>query len=180
MQEMVNWPGPFDSYHDSGEGGLFAWMVVPEATSDGEDLAPNVAGYNCHVDVEAYLSRPRVALRAPDVCISADRVKVYEPHDYKNGWITRSMELDRLIQQQPGDHRELRRAVIQSLGSDDLSVPMLAAVFLGSTCHSLWDERMSSYFEVTPDSLTEGGKALYNGFQAAYGVDPMILTFLDT
>jgi hypothetical protein len=53
-------------------------------------------------------------------------------------------------------------------------------VFLGSTSASLWDEQRSRYFEVTKDDLTMDGKEIYNALQRAYGVDPILLTFLDT
>lgn len=180
MQEMINWPSAFGEYHDSGEGGLFAWMAVPEAMTDGDVPGPNVYGNNCHVDVSAYLSRPRIMLNTPDVCVSSERRKVFPPYDYRDGWLQQSMRLDRLIKEHLGDDRGLRRGLIQSLGADDISVPMLAAMFLGSTCHSLYSDSQGMHFEVTKDDLTPGGRTLYNAWQAVYGVDPVILTFLDT
>lgn len=181
MQEMVHWPAPTGWHSDSGEGGLFAWMVVPETASSGEAVEANVFARNCHVDVSAYLSRPRVMLTRPDVCVSAEGRKVFEPYDYDDAWLNRALDLGKLLDEHKGpEDARLRRALIQTMGSDDVSVPMLAAVFLGSTSHSLWDEAAGQYFEVTFAHLTQDGKLLYELWQRVYGVEPVLLTFLDT
>jgi hypothetical protein len=181
MEDMINWPGTLD-YEDSGEGGLFAWMIVPEFISSGEAYGANVYGNNCHVDVDAYLSRPRVMLKSPDVCVSPEGRKVFEPYNHRDSWFNQSMRLDRMVREYLGEDRErgLRQGLIQSLGADDISVPMLASVFLGSTGQSLYSHRQGGYFAVTKNDLTLNGKTLYNAFQQAFGVDPIILTFLDT
>lgn len=181
MQEMVNWPVPGDRYSDSGEGGLFAWMVVPEAVSSGEGMGPNVFATNCHVDVSAYLSRPRVLLNRPDVCVSAAGQKLYEPYDYRDAWVHQSISIGAMLNHQHNpEHRTLHNALHRTLGRDDVSVPLLAAVFLGSTCHSLWHEAEGRYFEVTRDHLTSRGLTQYALWQGVYGVEPVLLTFLDT
>jgi hypothetical protein len=181
MEELVNWPGTLD-LTDSGEGGLFAWMIVPEAMTDGDVPGPNVYGNNCHVDVTAYLSRPRLMINRPDVCVSPECSQVFVPYEHRNSWFDHSMTLEKLVTaaEGEGETSPLRRALFGTLGQDDLSVPLLVAVFLGSTHQSLWDARLGRYFQVTKETLTLPGQALYSGFQAVYGVDPVILTFLDT
>lgn len=179
MKELVNWPETGHRYRDSGEGGLFAWMMVPEAISSGEAHGPEAAGFNnCYVDVSAYLSRPRIMLNRPDVCVSAQGRNVYTHWDFKNSWFQRSKEIGQRLD--PDKDYRLKQALHQAMGSDDISVPMLASIFLGSTCHSLWDETLGCYFEVSHPYLTQDGKLQYELWQRVYGVDPIILTFLDT
>lgn len=178
MQEMVTWPDPTGSFRDSGEGGLFAWLIVPEALSSGEAYGANVYGNNCHVDVSAYLSRPRVMLTSPNVCVSPERSKIFTPYQHRDSWFDHTRELlERL--DKAGD-RPLKQALYRSMGADDVSVPMLAAVFLGSTHHSLYDETAGAYFRVRFEHLTQQGKQVYEALRLVYGVDPLILTFLDT
>lgn len=183
MNDLVNWPSTLD-YEDSGEGGLFAWMIVPEYIGDGEPYATaaNTYGNNCYVDVNAYLSRPRILLNSPDVCVSSEGRKVFMPWKHRDSWFDQSQTIDKRLKLDPNteEGRTLRMALLKTLGADDISVPMKASVFLGSTSQSLYSSRQGGYFEVTKNDLTLTGKTLYNGFQQAFGVDPIILTFLDT
>jgi hypothetical protein len=182
MEEMINWPGGDASYTDSGEGGLFAWMLVPETLSNGEAYGANIYGNYCHVDVAAYLSRPRVMLTRPDVCVSPEGRKVFEPYRHRDSWFDHSMALDKRLDLnvEVDADRRLKRALISTMGQDDISVPMLATVFLGSTGASLYDERQGAYFTAVKENLTPLGLTIYNRFQQAFGVDPVLLTFLDT
>lgn len=179
MQEMINWPTADKRYQDSGEGGLFAWMVVPEAVTDGDAAGANVYGNNCCVDVSGYLSRPRAMITRPDACVSPERVKLYEPYDYRNSWFDQQRKIEEALGG-PQANASLVRAVRQTMGSDDLSVPLLASTFLGSTCLSLWDEQAGAYFAAGFEHLTDPGKRIYEAQREAYGVEPIILTFLDT
>lgn len=63
---------------------------------------------------------------------------------------------------------------------DRVSLPLRAAVFLGSTSASPWDERAGNYWCARPDDLTEDGKVLYDALRRANGAEPLLLTFLDT
>jgi hypothetical protein len=67
-----------------------------------------------------------------------------------------------------------------TLGRDDISLPLLAAVFLGSTGASMWAPTKHEYFTAKYEHLTQHGKTLYDGLRLAYGVEPTLLTFLDT
>lgn len=53
-----------------------------------------------------------------------------------------------------------------------------AAVFLGATSHSLYSSESGNYFTVTPDSLTDEGKAIVAALSVVGKVE--LLTFLDT
>lgn len=64
--------------------------------------------------------------------------------------------------------------------SERTSLPPRAAVFLDSTSASLWDERAGNYWCARPDDLTEEGKILYDMLRRVNGVEPLLLTLLDT
>ncbi len=181
MQEMISWPVEGAHYHDSGEGGMFAWMVVPEAVSSGEAFGSNAYGTNCHVDVGGYLSRPRSFLDRPDACVSTEAAaKLYEWRDYRKSWVQQSMEIGKILEQHTQGTALSRAALYRTLGADDISVPLLASTFLGSTCLSLWNEDVGRYFEAGRGDLTAQGRRLYDIQSEVYGVGPVILTFLDT
>jgi hypothetical protein len=62
----------------------------------------------------------------------------------------------------------------------DDSVELLMALHLGSTGSSLWSESGGHYFCAEYKDLSKEGRALYDSAKAAYGIEPLILTFLDT
>ena len=59
-----------------------------------------------------------------------------------------------------------------------LSVPLLAAVCLGSSGGSFWDGE--EYWHCTMSDLTDAGSQLVGMLRELYGVEPELLTFLDT
>ena len=59
-----------------------------------------------------------------------------------------------------------------------LSVPLLAAVCLGSSGGSFWDGE--EYWCCTTSDLTDAGFRLVMMLGELYGVEPELLTFLDT
>lgn len=161
---LIRWPGGDDRYHDTGEGGLFAWMVVPaEADKPGVD--------NCAVDTHLYLTRPDVMVsHAPEM---------WEPSDYRNtGWdrIERARDALKTL---PG-HEEAAEGLVEVMGRDELSQALRAAVFLGSTPCSYNRNNGTGYFQATAEHLTLEGLRIYDGLQFAFGTTPQILTFLDT
>lgn len=158
-KNLVNFDVPGDHLEDSGEGGLFAIMVVPEP--EGYDTM-------CHVDAKTVILRP-------DVCVSEHRNALWEP--WEHGRMTNGKAYQQLTQ---AGMEELARWALMTTSDHDLSLPLLASAFLGSTCHSLWNARQSAYWTAGVDDLTEQGKTLYDSLKAAYGVEPLILTFLDT
>lgn len=62
-----------------------------------------------------------------------------------------------------------------------LSRPYLAAIVLGSTGWSGWNEDLGEYWHCTFDDLNPVGQALYRQIESLYpGCDLHLLTFLDT
>lgn len=161
-EDKINFPAPGGCMSDSGEGGMFVMMVVPEPK--GLDL-----GHACHVDVHILLTQP-------DVCVSRERNEVWEAYD-SDAWRT-EMELSQFIQKQ--GKLEWKRWMFHAHSGDRLSDSVQAAIHLGSTSYSLYDEHQGAYWTATKDDLTLVGKTLYNALEEAYGVTPLILTFLDT
>lgn len=159
-REMVRFPSEGDGLEHSGEGGIYVIMVVPEPWEHD--------GHNAHVDVHATLSRP-------DVCLSARRTEIWEPYDHAklgSGRVYQALTAK--------GENELAQWALRATHDSEISAPLLASVFLGSSGVPLWSSDLSAYWTAGVDDLTEAGKALYDGLKAAYGVEPVLLTFLDT
>lgn len=60
------------------------------------------------------------------------------------------------------------------------STHLLAAVCLGSSGGSFWNDEKGCYWRCTKDDLTNEGKVLLDILEKTYGRQPYILTFLDT
>ena len=60
------------------------------------------------------------------------------------------------------------------------SVGLLAAVHVGNTGQSLWNETEGHMFEATADDLTPEGQALVATLERLYGQKVVLLTWLDT
>ena len=137
---------------------MYVLLVVPY---------PDDWSANCCVDAQAKISRA-------DLCLSPEQGVFWEP--YRQG-----REPFRL-------HGRLKAAglndlalwALEAVDSQELSVPVLASVFLGSTSHSLVDEAAGSWWTASESDLTPVGRAVWSGLRAAYGVEPILLTFLDT
>lgn len=159
---LINWPTGDDRYRDTGEGGMFAYAVVTTA-----DVSLKEA---CTVDVAHYLTRP-------DVCVSRE-AELWEPFDYHASGSTRLHNV-RARLEQLGEHK-FKDSLNRMIGEDELSVPLRAALYLGSTSASLSLADGGGYFEATYGDLTPAGRALCESLSAAYGTSPQIVTFLDT
>jgi len=61
-----------------------------------------------------------------------------------------------------------------------ISRSLYAAVMVGNTGGSWWNEERQDYFECKYDDLTAEGKTLYRNLWDLYGFPPIIVTFLDT
>lgn len=161
--QMVNFPGAGSGYEDSGEGGLFVMMVVTRPP-DWTD--------NCHVDVIADLRISR-----PDVCVSPEQRLLWEAWDYRKGDHAKQTEAYRVLTEH--QYNKLASWALRARNWDEFSVSLLASVHMGSCAASLCHPE-ESYWEATPDDLTEEGKALFSGLYGAFGREPILLTFLDT
>lgn len=136
MKNLVSFPSPLSPHlEDSGEGGMYAIMVVPKGGG-----APDL----CSVGVN-------IQLTDPDILINLDRMR--------DVW---------------GDGGP------SSVHAEPGSLPLRAAVFLGSTSSSLWDEEAGNYWYARPDDLTEDGRVLHDALRCIHGAEPLLLTFLDT
>jgi hypothetical protein len=169
MEPLVNFPDfcPI-GYTDMGEGGLYSMLVVPE---------PEDWTNNCHVDVQTFLTRP-------DAPVTADlNRQVWEPsnHGADGDWMIQSRVLTHFGRDK-GECADNAawQWVARVTNPSDLSYACLASVFLGSIPWSLYNEHEGHFWYAQYEDLTQAGKAVYNGLKAAYGVEPLLFTFLDT
>lgn len=154
---------PYGSHwDDSGEGGLFVMLVVvkPEEWQD-----------NCSVDVG-------IALPRPDVAVSAVHRELWGPYDYETSGFKKACEAKEIFDRE--QRKDLARWAMQSRSTEDDSVDLLMAMHIGSTPCSLHSEVTGGYFDAGYDDLTVAGRGLYDMVKAAYGIEPTLLTFLDT
>jgi hypothetical protein len=167
---MVRFPETGD-WQDSGEGGLFVMMVVVKPmTEEGFDDRTRWDTY-CNVDVPIHLGRP-------DVCVSSERRLLWEPYDYNTSSAKAEYEVNKILDEVK--RPELKRWLFSTRSSMEDSVELLMALHLGSTSASLHSESAGHYFCAEYKDLSKEGRGLYDTAKAAYGIEPLILTFLDT
>lgn len=157
-EEMISFPSPGPGFRDAAEGGMYVLLVVPY---------PDDWSANCCVDAQAQISRA-------DLCLNPGHGALWEP--YKQGQVP-FRAYDRL---KAAGMDDLARWCLRAVDPQELSVPVLVSAFLGSTSYSLVDEAADSWWTASESDLTPVGRAVWNGLRAAYGVDPLLLTFLDT
>lgn len=161
---MINWPGS-DFYHDTGEGGLFAYLVV---------LEPQAPDDPCNVDVHVLLTEPDV--RVP---FRMAEPQLWDQTDYHDRARTRLHAARAALER--ADEGELAKSLVGLRGEDELSVGLRWAGFLGATSASLCHNTLGGYFEATWDDLTPTGRAVYDALTKEYGERAVhIVTFLDT
>jgi hypothetical protein len=160
MAQMVNWPGADGfSWVDSGEGGLYAMLVVP---SDDREDDPH-----CHIDVN-------VVMTAPDAPQSDVR-DFGGPYDAREA--RSRAEAEEILR--TSSSKVAYHWAIRAYSPDALSASVQAAIHIGSTSASLVHVH-GGYFRVGYENLTTRGKLLYDTLKSAYDREPVILTFLDT
>lgn len=170
--ELIEFPEYTDGrYRDSHVGGLFVMLFIPE---------PENWNHQCYVDVN-------IEATSPDVLVYATGDEDFWPNSWSGGtvynppWKIEQKVIDLVRAAAPADEpNDMLQWVIRARSADRTSVPMLVAMHLGSDHRSLWDENNGHYWYGTYKSLTEAGRALYDSLRAAYGIDPIIATFLDT
>lgn len=178
--ELINFPQPGGEWRDSGEGGQFVKLVVPE---------PEGWLNNCCVDAS-------IVLKQPDVCHNGR--ELWEPYDHEANmtqhdvfqYMRRRLEDEKESGvEQPEWKKEFHRGidyhkwgswVLRANNPDHISVPVLAAVEMGSSQFSLWSESQSRYWLADEFSLTEAGQRVADSLHVAFGIAPILLTFLDT
>jgi hypothetical protein len=174
-QELITFPSGGE-WEDSGEGGMYALLVVKE---------PLEWRTNCNVDVHTLIQRNRpdakrsttVRMTPHDVCVSSQEAKLlWAPYNYQSSGYQHDAAKVLRSKGMAVEAQWVERAD----DPDDYSTSMLATAFLGSTSQSLFSEERGAYFEATIEDLTEQGRALHRLYKSAYGIKPVILTFLDT
>ncbi len=149
----VRWPEG-SPWKDSGEGGMWAAVLIPAATF------PQLDPWDVCMSPTS-----TIALPLPDVAVH-DRGGIYT--DGQREWRD-------LINAPKGERRdrELERATLSA------GAGVLAAVVLGATGGS-WHDPDGDYFEVTHDTLTDAGRALVEALEAMYERPAQFVTYLDT
>lgn len=183
MNDLIEFPHPTADWTDSGEGGQFVMLVVPE---------PDGWTNSCCVDVQIMLSQP-------DVCHTPN--DFWPPHDSK-GFLAqqglhqylryREQDAQMVVQDATAtpswagrlprgiNYREWNSWVLRAKSWDDVSKGVLAAVHMGSSHYSMWSETGGHYWTASQDDLTREGRAIRDSLQGAFEIEPVLLTFLDT
>ena len=184
MNGYVNFPVNDQEYKNSGEGGLFVLLVVPDEwpvdfmechgntnyvmyneNLVGADVEEECDCDECESLVLVGLERRGVEhYHFPSM---DEREFNYRPHIHDGG--------KRL-------HFPLIKVDAPKFNPDPyLSVSYLAIVNLGSTSWSGWNEEKGNYFVCTYNDLNEEGKTLYNSIKTLYPKGKLVLqTWLDT
>lgn len=181
--ELINFPCPDGEWRDSGEGGQFVKLVVPQP-DDWENY--------CHVDSAIVLTQPDVCHNPGELWAPYDYDAVMTQHDVFRYMRRRREDQQAVVQDaqaapawakefhQGIDYQKWGSWAIRALDPEYLSTAMLAAVHLGSSGHSLWSERQSCYWLADEAALTEAGQRVADSLHVAFGIKPLLLTFLDT
>lgn len=156
--ELINFPGE-GYWEDSGEGGQYVMLVIP---------MPNDYTFHCSVDMSILMTRP-------DVCHTPN--ELWEPYHYHTSGYKKSIQAAEVLRDV--GESDLAQWACQRYSHDELSTSVLAAVHLGSSCRSLVNGTVG-YWTASYDDLTSAGRILWDTLKNVYGVEPMLLTFLDT
>lgn len=159
-------------WRDTGEGGQYVLLAVP---------VPGDHADNCCVDVATYLRLPKPANR-PDVVMSHPDV-CHTPNELwsRKGYLDGSRESYDAYRHFTGVGNErLARWALHAQSSGQFSEPMLASILLGSDGESRYSDAHGTYWTASYADLTFRGRLLYDIMRGLYGVEPLLLTFLDT
>jgi hypothetical protein len=160
-EELIRFPGVGGTWSDAGEGRMYVYAVVPRPV-DYPD--------NCIVE-------NMIVLTEPDAPVSDIRPLWGDPASAAEEKAARR-DAARLMDR---EGFAVKAASVRSLVSlDSFSVDMLAAVFMGSTHHSLQVSGGGTFWEAAREDLTVAGTQLLDRLHSAFGVEPVLLTFLDT
>lgn len=159
--DLVNFPNDGD-WEDSGEGGLYVLLVVPEP-DDWDD--------GCHRDVS-------IVMTSPDVVVTPEARDFWDSVDHRSSGFSKSIEASKIFKEMKRD--DLNRWAMFTTSPEDYSRSVVAAMVVGSTPCSLYSDRDGHYFDAAYEDLKPEGKALFDGLRAAYAIEPVLITFLDT
>lgn len=182
-EKLIDFDGIEGDWRDSGEGGQFVMLVVPEA----DDWSTK-----CHVDVGIRLTRPDVCNTPNDLWAPFNHESNAHRHDLGHYLFNRANDARAVIQDASArpawakefyrgfQYAEWARWAVRAHAEEELSTGVLAAVHLGSSQFSLWSESRGSYWTAGEGNLTLAGRDLFNSLANAFDVAPLLLTFLDT
>ena len=162
---LINWPVPDERYRDLGEGGLFAYLIIADFL-DG----PAEVTTHCNVDTYAHLD-------LPDVCVSPEGIRLWPSGAQREEEYRNASDVHHFLGQHGAPDR-LKEWPLATRSVSWMSESLWATVFLGSTSAALCDE--DGYFAAAYEHLTEPGRVLHDTMRHAYGIEPRLLTFLDT
>lgn len=169
---LIDWPVGDPRWTDSGEGGLYAYLVVPAY----EEVSRSTGG--CCVCTYTYLTRP-------DVCVSPeeDANRVWQPAPEFGEGSSEHLHNARQKLEAAG-HKKAAHNLTGLLGHDQLSRELDVSIFLGATDQALHDPATDDdgrvYFHATWEHLNFSGRALHALLKREHVHEPIILTFLDT
>lgn len=159
-------------WEDSGEGGQYVMLVVPEPLENTD---------NCIVDVSTYLRLPRPANRHdvvasyPDVCHT--RNDLWTREGYMDGFRESG---DAYRHFAAAENERLARWALNTRSTGEFSRPLLAAILLGSDGQSRYSDAHGAYWQAQHGDLTFRGRLIFDALKSSYHVEPLLLTFLDT
>lgn len=166
--ELVAWPEPGDRWRDTGEGGLYAFLVIP-----ADDTISRSTG-GCCVCTYTYLTRP-------EICVTpGDAIKELWEDSPEWGQEDSTKVHNARQKLEAAGHKDTADSLTNLIGYDQLSIPLAVSIFLGATSNALLDEKGDAYFHVQPQHLTAAGLDLYGALEKTHDHPPQILTFLDT
>lgn len=182
--ELVEFlPYHAEGWRDSTEGGQFVMLAVPK---------PEEWPQFCHIDVSILLTSPDVCQTPNDLWQPYDHQANMAEHELYRYLSIRSSDTRGVLQDvkelppwakefsQGFRYREWANWAARAWGWDRMSASCLAAVHLGSSSWSMWNESQGRYWTASLDDLTERGKNVYDSLYAAFEIEPLLLTFLDT
>ena len=146
----INWPTHLTN---SGEGGSYVFLIVEESLSDKRDEF-----------VHCFMT-------SACLCLG----DVIEP-DYKDEWD----ELGQIFPLERKFFPNWRNPGIENNTEKALSVPLLAAICLGTSNGSWYYGHYEQIWNCSFDNLTTEGQNLYNVIKHLYNREPTLLTFIDT
>lgn len=158
VRGWVNFPVDHPDYPSTGEGGMVVKLVVYEPLDRAEEWAVCCGANVSEVRTEELVGDDRRPLpvqvdESPEgYRAHSAAVREWEEYHY------------------PRTHPE-----------EDLSIPYLASLVLGTTGWSGYNRTEHTYWHCTKEDLTDAGRALYESMEQLYpGCDIHLLTFLDT
>lgn len=160
VNQLIEFPEAGDAWTDTGEGGMYVMAVVPRL-DDGD---------KCVIENFIVLTRPEAAVSSladfwldPEGAAEEERAQSHAA---------------RLLER---EGYAAQAAMVRSLESQSsFSVPVMGAIDLGSTGLTLTATDGSGFWEAGLDDLTPTGVLAVNCLRSRAGVEPRLLTFLDT